>query len=897
MADCESCPANSIADGTKLFCLCNEGYYMNLTLDTPSGVAQNTCLTCDPGAICDVAGTTFETMKTREGWWRAGKLETEYTRCLLRSHCMGGVGSTCAGHRTGAICSICEEGYSSSNGIAECEVCPSSESSTIFAVVFILFLLCFIYVVYWVVLRVDNDLMHATKLMDMTAVKLSAQIEALIVKEELQERRDAQKAKNIWNKNYKEDDDDEEDVKSKKCCGCFSFGKKGKIEVKSTAPESSEEEEEDEESSDFMDSEDDSIFDPNQAIKEAEEEAEEEQGGLRFDDMQQTNWVRLVKSIKRDHTDPAFTYKRKLARIKGFISQDFMVKNTDIERPVPSTVFQGLPGLYPPHVRGEDYDAPLIRMEERDTFVKFLYSVQFDPLDNTEKQMLGKAMNGRPAIVLRNRRSPYFMTKMKIMLSFLQIAVNLPFVVDVPWPPTFLEFCAYFDMVNLNFMPWQTFGCISDVNYYEKMLATAMTLPAAILILFLMFLLPRIMTKVYDYSEVEFNASAQELLHLGIKRQRRKFWKLCLFTVFLVTPNISRSVARFFSCQLINGDYYLTADYGRFCYDETWYQFLPWAIIFFALYPVGVPITIMIVLLKYKKRMNHPEIRLSLGFLYEAFHNNRWWMEVLNTVMKICLTSMVGYIPKDYQMQGVMCLVCLHLSIILVLEPYVRIGDDRFHLLMMVELSAFIFAGYIIRSKNSEVLDTRTDVTISILLICLILTLVIMFMFVAAQNVEQIWRKQRDRQRRKRAVKQAKGHVSGSKKFGWLSKRWKEAQEAVKQKENRMDFELETLAVAQNAKPASLDSEPVLQAGKKKSGTTFKSNFNSPFSLQQNANTRARQRRRDDGSFIDEESHIQDDNEYLPPADMRDYEDSGDESHDVEVSAGDSDSDLPSDSE
>jgi hypothetical protein len=75
--------------------------------------------------------------------------------------------------------------------------------------------------------------------------------------------------------------------------------------------------------------------------------------------------------------------------------------------------------------------------------------------------------------------------KMKIILSFMQIMTNLSFVVEVilgfptslepaaeppvvgasfsqvPWPDGFRKFLDLFQFVNLDFMPWQSLGCVT----------------------------------------------------------------------------------------------------------------------------------------------------------------------------------------------------------------------------------------------------------------------------------------------------------------------------------------------------------------------------------------------------------------------------------------------------
>jgi hypothetical protein len=57
---------------------------------------------------------------------------------------------------------------------------------------------------------------------------------------------------------------------------------------------------------------------------------------------------------------------------------------------------------------------------------------------------------------------------------------------------------------------------------------------------------------------------------LDFKIERRKFWKIVLFTLFLIYPSVSATILRFFVCRDVNGVWLLNEDFSIQCYDDEW---------------------------------------------------------------------------------------------------------------------------------------------------------------------------------------------------------------------------------------------------------------------------------------------------------------------------------------
>jgi len=219
------------------------------------------------------------------------------------------------------------------------------------------------------------------------------------------------------------------------------------------------------------------------------------------------------------------------------------------------------------------------------------------------------------------------------------------------------------------------------------------------------------------------------------KRIRRKFWKMVLFTLFLVYPGVSKQVLSYFDCKYIGPDRYLMADFSIKCGSPRWNNNLPYACGMLLIYPVGIPAAFFFFLWRYHDRLDEPGVRLQLGFLYEAYDTDVWFFEICDMIHKVIMVALLSFFPFTWHMPGGMVVVILFLQFMLLAQPYARKGDDRLALLCQMELYHIILAGYIL--TNNPVYDSRTDAALSAMLITITVGLMIAFILLSVRSVRK----------------------------------------------------------------------------------------------------------------------------------------------------------------
>jgi hypothetical protein len=344
-----------------------------------------------------------------------------------------------------------------------------------------------------------------------------------------------------------------------------------------------------------------------------------------------------------------------------------------------------------------------------------------------------KKIDNAPVLTAESRSRPNFTFKLKILLGFLQIGTNLAFVVDIPWPRHYVSFIQTFNFVSFDFVPWQSVGCVTLIDYYTKFLMWTI-LPVGLLVGIVLFvLIPMLLIDQRDMSD-------NDSRRLARKRSLRKFCKLVLFTIFLLYPGISGVVVNMLVCKEVDGFYYMVSDFTIQCLDDRWYRYLGAMVTMLIIYPIGIPAVFGTTLYLNRKHLMNPGIRMQLGFLYEAYHLEIWWFELVDMLHKLTMTSLLKFVSISYQMPTGMCVVTIYIIIILLGQPYLRKSDDRLHLFVQIELFLVVLAGFILVSTAEAGLPENTDVLLSAVMIVMTIGVIVLFAFMAVMNIRKMIR-------------------------------------------------------------------------------------------------------------------------------------------------------------
>lgn len=339
-------------------------------------------------------------------------------------------------------------------------------------------------------------------------------------------------------------------------------------------------------------------------------------------------------------------------------------------------------------------------------------------------------------ITAGQRRDPNFMYKIKIFVGFYQVASLLPNQGGINWPRQFVDFIQFFSFLNFDFIPWQNLACAVTINYYTRILVVGL-LPVALIAALALFF----GTVLVYYGRTD-NLATQVAKQTRVLRIKRQFTKLVLFTAFLLYPFVSRTSLGVYNCVEVDGVSYVVAEFSLLCGTPEWTVAAGYSALFVALYPLGTPIIYYILMSRADRRS--PDAFLELGFLYEAYNDNRWYWELADMGHKLFLTSIVVFMPNELIMGANMVVMVGYLIMLLVFNPYLRKGDDRLHLLAQVNLFVLALMGHALRLlqdpfKSPFASRNTVEILLSALLIAINVIFLGSFLIIAGRNVKKAY--------------------------------------------------------------------------------------------------------------------------------------------------------------
>eukprot|EP00455_Lapot_gusevi_P034469 TRINITY_DN379_c0_g1_i2.p1 TRINITY_DN379_c0_g1~~TRINITY_DN379_c0_g1_i2.p1 ORF type:complete len:631 (+),score=258.67 TRINITY_DN379_c0_g1_i2:174-1895(+) len=367
-----------------------------------------------------------------------------------------------------------------------------------------------------------------------------------------------------------------------------------------------------------------------------------------------------------------------------------------------------------------------------------------------------------------------FTWKLKIMLGFLQIITNLAVSVQIPLPETFMSFVRYLTVINFDFVQASSAGCVVPTPFFHRLAISVVVPILFVFVVFVVYLLPKLLCPAFFESSEERLKREKQLSDARIDENTRaelqtthdqksrerswvRFWRIILFLMFLIYPTVSASVLGVFVCKNAGGTSYLLADMSEACFTSAWNQYAIFAGVFILVYPLGIPLFFFKKMWSHREELDRPAVRAELGFLYDGYHSNAWWFEMVDMLHKLLLTSVLAFLPTSVQLPLGMVVCILFMAVILCTKPYKRKGDDHLHLMVQVEIFLLMYCAYAFQTYGYERNADRRrvyDYAMSIILIFIVLYLFGLFSIQGLKYLAACFRDRYKEYRRKKLAEQ-----------------------------------------------------------------------------------------------------------------------------------------------
>jgi len=366
-------------------------------------------------------------------------------------------------------------------------------------------------------------------------------------------------------------------------------------------------------------------------------------------------------------------------------------------------------------------------------------------------------------------------TKFKIILAFVQIINQLPFVLNVDFPFTYIKFLEILWVFNLDFVEFLNFDCLYYRNFYDK-LVTATTGPFVLVGTIVLIL--RIRHSIaFRMNETNPSYSFSQFKNDSIF--------LSLLVSFVVFSPVSIKLLQTFACESFeDGSSRLIADYSIECKGAEYEFYVGYASIFTVVYPIGVPMMYLALLVynhdkvnprtnlvvrederhlvsssviqeeKINLRHTFEDIKI-ISFLYETYEPQRWYFEVGDCFRRLSLTAVPVLIMRGSSTQIVLVL-CVSLACVgayMELKPFITESDNLVAVVTQWAITLTLIVAIMIRVNESDGINRNVLGLLAILINSSVFVLTIVLIFLADDAPDGMIEKVRE-ESRKRAQSQ-----------------------------------------------------------------------------------------------------------------------------------------------
>jgi hypothetical protein len=220
------------------------------------------------------------------------------------------------------------------------------------------------------------------------------------------------------------------------------------------------------------------------------------------------------------------------------------------------------------------------------------------------------------------------------------------------------------------------------------------------------------------------------------QRLKHRFLKCQLFTLFLLYPGVSSRVLALFHCTEVEGVRYLTADTSLLCSDARYDSYLPLGLAGVVLFPVGIPLLFLCLMMRFRTRLHDPSVKPWLGFLSEAYTEQFAFFELFEMAVKLILTSVLIFFDEFRAIVGLLVLGIYYMTV-LASAPYVRRRNEQLQLVVQTELYLLLLSAHLL--ENYPETEALLDITLSIVLLAAASLVVLLFAYFAVLHMREAY--------------------------------------------------------------------------------------------------------------------------------------------------------------
>ena len=319
--------------------------------------------------------------------------------------------------------------------------------------------------------------------------------------------------------------------------------------------------------------------------------------------------------------------------------------------------------------------------------------------------------------------------KAKILISFFQILATMVIYYDVQWPEFYSSAISWSGIFSLNISSILAIDCLrngANMTFYHTFFIN-MWFPILFTVIVVLQLV--IGVPIWYYLSRRTRVKFNEFMWLNLCT--RNF----LFLLLFIHPTLSSSVLQIFQCENVGGTYLLSVDLSQECFTPEWFFWASVAAFFFLVYVVGIPISILVVLVFHRNKLDEEATFNRLGGLYGAYQSNVFYWEVVEIYRKLFLVGVIIFILPGTLLQIAVALAVCFVALMMneMIRPYNDRSDSWLAFATLSQLCIILYAMMIFKYYQDAAENDGNDPTIimafliGLQLLGLVLVVIVLF--------------------------------------------------------------------------------------------------------------------------------------------------------------------------
>ena len=195
-------------------------------------------------------------------------------------------------------------------------------------------------------------------------------------------------------------------------------------------------------------------------------------------------------------------------------------------------------------------------------------------------------------------------------------------------------------------------------------------------------------------------------------------------------PFLSKNSLEIFRCrEFADGKYYMDVEPSLECFTDEWYAHMPFAVLAFFIYGLGIPLLFLAVLYNGKKsnKLDQRMFKRRFGSIFIVYKKEAWYWEVWIKMKKLLVCIAMNLFPEETTYQAMLAIVVMEFAIHMNMknQPFRFKPNNKVQKVASLNALGVLFCGLIFYSDKLD--DVATDLIIHTISVWIAFTAVWLF--------------------------------------------------------------------------------------------------------------------------------------------------------------------------